>query len=323
MKLVLKVLLVIVFVLLLVGGGGFLWASGRAGDLRTRTIATHAVDFPIPFPISAEEADSLGLSPLDAEALALERALERGRHLAEARYGCVDCHGEDLAGGVMLDDGPVATLRGPNLTLGTGGVTAGYSAADWDRAVRHGVLPDGRPSSMPSEDYQLMSDRELSDLVAYIRSYPPVDARVETVRLGPVGTFLVARGIMGFSADRIASHDAPHAAFPPPAEVSVTFGRHLAGVCVGCHGAGYTGGPIAGGDPSWAPGANLTPHREGLEGWSWEDFQAAMTRGVRPDGTEIREPMTFVLPAANRMTETELRAIWAFLQSLPPTATGG
>ena len=34
------------------------------------------------------------------------------------------------------------------------------------------------------------------------------------------------------------------------------FGRHLAGTCVGCHKQDYTGGDI-GGDPNWAPAANL------------------------------------------------------------------
>ena len=41
-----------------------------------------------------------------------------------------------------------------------------YEPADWDRIVRHGLLSDGRPAAMPSEDFQMMSDQELSDIIA-------------------------------------------------------------------------------------------------------------------------------------------------------------
>ena len=69
-----------------------------------------------------------------------------------------------LGGGVMVDAFPIGRLLGPNLTGGAGGRTRTYTAADWDRAVRHGILPDGRPSVMPAEDYRLMSDQELADV---------------------------------------------------------------------------------------------------------------------------------------------------------------
>ena len=95
-----------------------------------------------------------------------------------------------------------------------------------------------------------MSDQELSDIVAYIRSLPPVDAEVTAVALGPIGKFLVARGIFGFAADGL-SHDAPHVTMPPTTAADETFGAHLAATCTGCHKEDYTGGDI-GGDPGWA-----------------------------------------------------------------------
>lgn len=321
MKTVLKILAGILLLLVLLGAGGYLWASSETEAARARVVLTHDVTFPIPAPLSPEEMEEAGLTPEDAAALARERSVERGRHLVQARYGCSECHGADFGGGVMMDAGPVATFRGPNLTLGEGGVTRDYTPADWDRAVRHGVLPDGRLSTMPSEDFQLMSDQELGDIVAYIRSFPDVDNDVEAVRYGPIGRFLVATGSMGFSADRVENHAAPHPSEPPPAEVSVEFGRHLAGTCTGCHRADFSGGPI-GGDPSWAPAANLTPHGEGLSGWSFADFERAILEGVRPDGTELLAPMNLVLPFANNMTPVEREALWVYLQSLPPVPSG-
>ena len=93
----------------------------------------------------------------------------------------------------MVDAFPIGTLLGPNITTGRGSRAANYRAADWDRIVRHGILSDGRPAAMPSEEFQLMSDQELSDIVTYIRSVPPVDNEVPRISLGPLGKVLVAR----------------------------------------------------------------------------------------------------------------------------------
>ena len=72
-------------------------------------------------------------------------------------------------------------------------VVLDYTPADWDRGVRHGVAKSGRPTVMPAVDFQKMSDRELSDIVAYLGSLPPVDNQVAAVDFGPVGTVLVAK----------------------------------------------------------------------------------------------------------------------------------
>ncbi len=321
MKLLLRIVLVLVVAVALLATGVYAWASASSSRTLNRTIEVHEVDFPIPFPLEADEIAELGLSPAEAEALAHERAVERGRHLVHARYPCGDCHGDDYGGGVMVDAFPIGTLLGPNLTSGRGSVVLDYTPADWSRIVRHGVRKDGRPAVMPSEDFLRMSDQELSDIVAYIESLPPVDNELRAVKLGPLGRILMATGEIKLSVDLIESHDAPHPVYPPPTEVSVEFGQHLGGVCVGCHGMEMTGGKIAGGDPAWVPASNLTPHAEGLAGWSYEDFVAAMRDARRPDGSEIRVPMTFVQPYAQQMTEVEMQALWTYLQSLPPQPT--
>jgi mono/diheme cytochrome c family protein len=317
MKLALKILGVLAFVLVLAAGGAYAWASRASDKALSRTFTVHQVDFPIPFPLTEDEIVEAGLTPEEASDSALERALERGRHLIEARYACNECHGADFSGGVMVDDPMIGTLLGPNLTLGEGSRTTEYGPADWDRIVRHGVRPDGTPATMPSEDFQRMSDEELSDIVAYIRSQPPVDNAIPPVSLGPLGKILVATGQLPLSADRIPSHEAPHTLFPPTAEVSAEFGAHLAGICSGCHGEDLSGGPIAGGDPSWVPARNLTPHEDGLAGWTYEQFVRAMREGVRPDGTPLQAPMTLVASYAQNMTDVELQALWAYLQSVP------
>lgn len=320
MKKTLRIVSALAAFTLLSGVGTYVWATMRSSDLRSRTIETHMVDFPVPFPLTADELAALGPDD-DPEAMALANAIERGSHLVQARYGCVECHGQTFGGGVMIEDPMMGSLLGPNITLGAGSTTLTYQAADWDRAVRHGVKPGGLPSVMPSVDFVLMSDQELSDIVAYIRSVPPVDNEVQEVRLGPLGRVLMATGQLAFSGDLIESHSTAHIALPPIAEVSVEFGRHLAGVCTGCHQPNLVGGPIPGGDPSWPPSRNLTPHPDGLAGWSYADFRRALLEGRRPDGTEVLEPMTLMRPFAANMTNVEMEALWTYLQSLPPSAS--
>lgn len=335
MKTALKVLLGVVLLFVLASGGVYGWASMKSRTLLSRTIPSHTSDFPIPFPLAEGEVEAphaprAASGDGDAEvmeeelaAIALERAVERGRHLVEARCACTDCHGPDFGGGVMVDDPMIGRLLGPNITSGEGGRTAGYGPADWDRIVRHGLKPDGTPAAMPSQDFARMSDQELSDIVAYIRTLPPVDATVEPPSLGPLGKVLVATGKIPLSADLLTDHQRPHAAVPPSAGPTLEFGEHLAGVCVGCHGADFAGGPVPGGDPSWPAAANVTPHEDALGAWTYDQFASAMRTGKRPDGTELRLPMSMVTPYAQRMEEVELQALWMYLQSVPARATEG
>lgn len=174
---------------------------------------------------------------------------------------------------------------------------------------------------MPSGDFMKMSDRELSDIIAYVRSLPPVDKEVPPPTTGPGGTVLVATGQIELTAELIPDHQAAHLVEPPPEGPTVEFGAHIAQPCVGCHRADYSGGPIVGGDPSWAAAGNLTPGPDGLQGWTYEDFVLAMRGARSKDGRALQAPMSLLPKFAANMTDTELRAIWAYLQSLPPSPT--
>ncbi len=337
-------------VLVIVGGGaaivgaGLSWASMKVSSALDRQLTAHDVDIPMPWPLSPEDVDALRqerlaemtaagqptvaadgspidpLADVDLDAIARQRALVRGEHLLNARYACVECHGADLGGGTMVDDPAVARLFGANLTGGKGSPTGSFTMTEWEHMVRHGIKHDGTPGVMPSEDYFRMSDQELSDLVLTITSKPAVDREVLPSTFGPVGKALVVAGKLRLAADYDQAQATTHASLPPEAAVNADFGRHLAGICTGCHRSQLEGGPIASGPPDWPPAANLTP--TGLEGWSYDDFDRAMTQARRPDGTDLKAPMTFITPYAQRMTETERKALWAYIQAMPPQATG-
>jgi mono/diheme cytochrome c family protein len=287
--------------LAVLAGTGFATASVKARARLSRTFDSHKLET-----LVTSEAP--------------EDAVARGKHLVDARYACNVCHGANFAGGSMIEDPAIGSIPGPNITAGRGGRVANYQTADWDRIVRHGIKPDGTPALMPSEDFFRMSDQELSDIIAYIKSQPPVDAEVPEPSLGALGIVLVATGKLPVSAEALPDHMRAHASVPPAAGDTPAFGEHLAAICSSCHRANFAGGPMPFGPPSWPPASNLTPHATGLAGWSYEDFDKAITTGVTKSGKTLREPMIVILPAAKAMQDVERRALWTYLQSLPPRA---
>ncbi len=334
-------------------GGVVVWANMAVGTRLAQTFTPHTVELQVPTPLTEAEIVQLridkkaeldaaaaptgdvelGVQPdepavvvdplegVDLNAIALERAEARGKHLVEARFACVECHGRDFSGGVMVDDGAMGTWLGPNLTPGKGSRTLEYTPNDYDNIVRHGVKKDGTPAIMPSEDFMDMSDRELSDIIAYLGTFPAIDNEVPAPTFGPIGTMLMATGKLPLSAEH-APMDATHKLLPPQTAPTAEFGKHLSQVCTGCHRADMSGGPIQIGPPDWPPSGNLTRHEDGLKTWTFEQFDALMRTGKRPDDRELLAPMTLMLPYAKQMTDVEMQALWAFLQSLPPTPTG-
>jgi len=141
--------------------------------------------------------------------------IEQGRYLFRSS-GCADCHGDNGAGRVVVNEGGLF-VAAPNLTAGKGSAVGGYSAMDWERAIRHGVAPGGRPLLiMPSEDYSGLSDQVLGALLAYAQSLPAADGAAAAVRLPLMLQVMYALGAMRDAAEDI-DHKAPHAAQGMPA----------------------------------------------------------------------------------------------------------
>jgi Cytochrome c len=248
-------------------------------------------------------------------------AIVRGEHIAIIR-GCPSCHGGGLRGRVFFDEPIFGRLYAPNLTRGRGGVGGQYTVIDWVRAIRHGLRPSGRPLMfMPARDFAVMGDGDVGDLIAWIRSLPPIDnERAFENRLGPIGRLLFVAGRLPLVSAEMIDHKTGPVVSPPPGP-TVEYGRYLATTCRGCHRDNYSGGPMAGAAPGDPEAANLTPDASGLASWSDEDFYRALHTGIRPDGRQLDVwKMPWSLFA--RLTDTETEAIWRFLQSLPAQPKG-
>jgi cytochrome c553 len=258
------------------------------------------------------------IEPLPLGIPVTQGSKERGAHLYATR-GCADCHDSDLGGKKVVDAPPVGRLYGPNLTKGKGSAVAEYNDQDWVRSIRHGVNPQGRALVlMPSYEYAEFSNQDLADLLSYIQSAPAVDRPTVPVEVGPITRLMVATGKAPLAADVIN-----HAGLKPAEVVpgvTVEYGKYLAVGCQGCHGANFSGGKIAVGPPDWPPASNLTPgDGSAVKNWAEADFITALRTGHRPDGTLISE----VMPRAfGKMTDDELKALWAYFQTVPPAPTG-
>jgi mono/diheme cytochrome c family protein len=248
-------------------------------------------------------------------------ALARGEHLVRSFGGCIECHGENLAGKVVADDPAFGRVYAANLTRGKGGIGAQRSDADLVRAIRHGVGPTGRALVvMPSTDYVSFTDTDLAAVIAYMRSLPAVDNVQPTVSVGPVARALMVAGKLPILNAEQIDHSRPTPTGIAPS-VTATYGAYIARIgCAGCHGPQLAGGRIETGPPDWPQAANLTPAGRTKE-WSDADFTRLFRTGIRPDGSPVNPVMPIKL--TKNFTDDEIHALTLYLRTLPAVPTGG
>ena len=248
-----------------------------------------------------------------------EASIARGEHIATIHM-CMHCHLDNLSG--QAAGAPIlVTLSVPNLTPGAGGVGAINTDEDWVRAIRHGVGQDGRGLVlMPSSIWYHLSDGDLGALIAYLKSLPPVDNELPPTDLGPLGRVMLTLGQLPPEIEPnvlVIDHDGPRP-IAPDAGVTVEYGKYLATTCTLCHGANLSGQTVREG-PNVYVALNLTRGGE-MVGWSEEDFVTTMRTGITPSGHPLKEFMPWKY--FGQMTDDELKAVWLYLQSLPPLPQG-
>jgi hypothetical protein len=302
MKIVKRVLAWVGIALLVVFSAGAAYASWQAHVFNASMDRTY--DVPIPtIAVSNDPA-----------------VIERGRHVADALMPCsnVNCHGVDLAGGKPIDFGPIGLVTGPNITKANVGVA--YSDGELARLLRHGLKKDGRSVRfMPVHESNWLRDDDIVAVISYVRSKPPVDRENGPFELSTMGKVLDRRGALAFDVARRIDHD--HIEIAPEPSPTAGYGRFLGRLCTGCHGEHLSGGRPDGWPPQFPTPPNLTPHETGLKDWSFDDLSKMLDTGLRKNGEMVKEPMP--RDSFKGWDDTERRALWAYLGSLPATALGG
>ncbi|MCL4528333.1 MAG: cytochrome c [Chloroflexi bacterium] len=247
-------------------------------------------------------------------------SIDHGKHLATIL--CMECHSQDLGGDTnWMALGALGGVKAPNLTNGKYGIAGQLSNTDLVRILRHGVKPDGTSVFvMPANDFYHLSDSDLGDLIAYLRSVPSVDRGDDKpdVQMTFIGNVMYGAGVFG-NLLRASTIDQTNRPATPQPGISIEYGKYLVNIngCHDCHGVQLSGGKS--GDPQSPPAPNLTPGGD-LKNWSEADFLKTLRTGSTPSG-DLLEPRFMPWPWKGQMTDDELKAIWMYLHSLPPLPT--
>ena len=260
--------------------------------------------------------------------------IARGKSLVFGAAHCADCHslsnadsligaGEDvpLSGGFVfnLPFGKIYSANiSPDMETGIGR----YTDQELARELRYGVKPDGS-ILYPFMPFNNMSDEDLQAIISYLKSQKPVKHEVPDHKLNLMGNVVKAFLIEPVGPEGI-----------PPGKMekdsSAAYGAYLANVvanCAGCHTArtetgAFIGMPFAGGNPMTEPGGTFTPPNlttdssSRIFAWNEESFLHRFRLGRIVKGS----PMPW--PSYKRMSDVEIKAIYRYLKSLPPSRTG-
>ncbi|MBR0961614.1 c-type cytochrome [Bradyrhizobium japonicum] len=250
-----------------------------------------------------------------------------GKALVEAG-GCAGCHTADperpFAGGKRIAT-PFGAIYTPNLTPDRDTGIGAWADADFTRALRYGIAPDGSNyyPAFPYPYFTKMTKDDTLAIRAYLGTLAPVTSRNKPPELRwPFGY----RGLM-----RIwnAMYFKP-GLFEPDQSKSAAWNRggYLVtglGHCGACHtpknyfGADKQAQALSGNevDGWYAPRLDGAT-RTGLKSWSEEDIAEYLQSG-RNARSHADGPMAEVIVKSTaKMSDTDVRAIALYLKSLPP-----
>lgn len=250
-----------------------------------------------------------------------------GKALVEAG-NCAGCHTADpakpFAGGKRIDT-PFGALYAPNLTPDRDTGIGAWTDADFVRAVRTGIAPDGSNyyPAFPYPYFTRMTKDDVLAMRAYLGTLAPLANRNKPPELRwPFGY----RGLMRLWN---AMYFKP-GLFEPDQSKSAAWNRggYLVtglGHCGACHtpknyfGADRDAQALSGNEiGGWYAPRLDGAVRTGLKSWSQEDIAEYLQSG-RNARSHAAGPMAeVVVNSTSKMSDADVRAIAVYLKSLPP-----
>src|SRR5690606_18768636 len=163
--------------------------------------------------------------------------IERGRYLVTGPAHCTACHGgvddhsaePHLVGGLAFEL-PVATIYARNITPDVHTGIGKYTDPEIARVLRYGVHPSGR-AMMPFMPFSDMTDEDLTAVISYLRSRPPIDHVVP-----PHDINFLGRAVKAFLLEPIGPSKPVRARIERGP--TIEYGEYLATTvadCNGCH----------------------------------------------------------------------------------------
>ncbi|PCD79673.1 c-type cytochrome [Acetobacter orleanensis] len=282
---------------------------------------------------------STAITPSVSTDSATHTLIAKGRYVAAAA-DCAACH--SMPGAAPYSGGyafqlPIGTLYSSNITPDKTHGIGNWTEAQFMRAIREGVRPDGASlyPAMPFPSYARMTDADLHALYAYfMQDVRPVP---RAVRPNAIPWPLSMR--FPLTVWRWFFAPSPHAARKSAerlfASPQLARGAYLVegpGHCGACHtkrglamqetALTAEDGPhyLAGGAPvdGWTPPSLRGEPRTGLGAWSEADLIAFLRTGRNLHGSSFGNMDTAVHHGTQYLTDNDLTAMAAYLKSLPP-----
>jgi mono/diheme cytochrome c family protein len=258
--------------------------------------------------------------------------LERGRYLVEGPAHCFQCHSEvawQMPGappkprrkgaGTIFPEEALPWLIAPNITPDAETGAGAWTDEQLARAIREGIGHDGRRlfPMMPYLNFRRMADEDLASVIVYLRSIEPVrNVLPKTTLPEPVKNSLPPLEPI---SDSVPSPD-----WSSP----VKRGEYLVRIanCGFCHtpmneqgqpmaNLAFAGGMLLKGPWGEVTSANITPDPSGISYYDVDLF----LRIIRTGHVGARK-LNSIMPWGyfRRMTDEDLKAIFAYLRTLPP-----
>ena len=240
--------------------------------------------------------------------------------------GCIACHtdtsgGAPLAGGVRLST-EFGSFYSPNLTTDPVHGLGEWTIAQFAKAVRQGVSPDGKPyyPAFPYPFYAWMSDQDIADLWAAFQTVPPVDRPSIEQDLGFPFSFRPGLKLWRalFLDDNADYRQPDRSDLWNRGKFIVEGPAH----CGACHtprnlaGARQAELSMHGADklPDGGKSPPITTQALVDKGWTAADLKYALKTGILPDGDAFGGLMGEVVRDGTRfLTDRDLDAIAAYL----------
>ena len=277
-------------------------------------------------------ADYRGANPAGVPAaLAQASVVERGAYLARAA-DCMVCHttegGKEYAGGLGFKL-PFGTLYSTNITPDKDTGIGNYSDQDFLAAMHRGIRRDGARlyPAMPFTSYTYVSDADALAIKAYLFSLPPVRAAApENTLMFPFNQ----RWAMGFWSALFN----PDTRFEPDTSKSPEWNRgaYLAEAlahCGECHTPRnlafalnnrlkFAGAVTAG----WRAFNISSDKTTGVGAWRDDDLVSYLSIGHADGHGAASGPMGEAVDhSLSKLAPEDIRAVVAYLRSVPPTAS--
>lgn len=254
----------------------------------------------LPNPLAKE----VGLSKINLSTHSKD--INEGRRLSLI-FGCYSgCHGADMQGINFSRSRAGGILYSSNLTH----AIDKYTASELADIVRAGTFPDGKiiKEGMPYSSFNLLNDKELSQIFSFIKSAPKHAKKTQASVIGLPNKLAFLAGNKHLQGEHIL---ASRKYFKTSTNPLIAKGERLTRIaCAECHGDFLNGGSHVG-----------APSLITAKAYSYSQFKRLLQTGEKLNNKKARLMGSVARIRYSNFKEEEIKAIYQFLTNFDFSAS--